>query len=75
LKGGLSMPKQPEGKPGKPIDVAIHFPNAELLDPKESAALEKHLKEKLIPELVKGHKERTGKDDLAQFNTCKAQQP
>lgn len=62
------MPKQ-----GKGISVEIHFPDAEWPED-QGAALEKHLKE-LVPELVKGLKERTGKEDLARFNTFKAQKP
>jgi hypothetical protein len=68
------MPEQAKGKPGKGKQgkgtlVKIHFPDAEW-SPKKGAALNKHLKE-LVPELVKGLKERTGNENLAKFHTFK----
>jgi hypothetical protein len=78
MKRRVSMPKQTKRKPGrgkqsKGTLVKIHFPDAEW-SPKKGAALDKHLKE-LVPELVKGLKERTGNENLANFNTFKESGP
>jgi hypothetical protein len=74
MKRRVSMAKQAKGKPGKGkqakgIRVGVNFPNAEP-SPKNKAALAKHFKG-LVPELVKGLRERTGNEDLAKFNMFK----
>jgi hypothetical protein len=78
MKGGSQMPKQGKGKEAKAeqhkgIHVGIHFHEAVV--PEDACeTLSEHLKS-LVPELVRGLKERTGKEDLGQFDLNKEMAP
>lgn len=66
-------PKQAKRKQHKGIHVGIHF-NEAVVPEDACETLSEHLKS-LVPELVRGLKERTGKEDLGQFDLNKEMAP
>jgi hypothetical protein len=65
--------KQAQAKQPKGIHVGIHFPKAAV--PEDLCqTLGEHLKS-LAPELVRGLKERTGREDLGEFDLNKEMAP
>ena len=65
--------KQGKAKQHKGIRVGIHFAKA-AVPPDLCDQLSQHLTS-LVPELVKGLKERTGREDLGEFDLNKEMAP